>query len=68
MSDGVYQNEKFNKKLFTMLPIKKWGTGKDLAVACVYLASPGSDHVTGTCLVVDGGYLGALPVATALDL
>ncbi|MFQ3323683.1 MAG: NAD(P)-dependent dehydrogenase (short-subunit alcohol dehydrogenase family) [Pseudomonadales bacterium] len=37
-------------------PMKKWGTGKDIANACLYLASEMSDYVTGDVLNVDGGW------------
>jgi 2-dehydro-3-deoxy-D-gluconate 5-dehydrogenase len=39
------------------IPIGRWGTPADLAGAAVFLASRASDYVTGTQLVVDGGWL-----------
>ncbi len=38
-------------------PLGRWGTPEDLAAAAVFLASPGSDFVTGQILYVDGGWL-----------
>jgi 2-deoxy-D-gluconate 3-dehydrogenase len=35
----------------------RWGEPEDLTGAAVFLASPASDYVTGTVLVVDGGWL-----------
>lgn len=64
MTEAVYDNAAYNEKLFQSLPVKRWGEGKDLAAACVYLASPASDYVTGTCLVVDGGILGGPAIVT----
>lgn len=36
-------------------PLGRVGTAEEVADAIVYLASPASSFVTGTCLVVDGG-------------
>ncbi len=37
-------------------PARRLGTPDDLAGAAIFLASPASDFVTATTLVVDGGY------------
>lgn len=60
MTEKKYTDEAYNEQLFKKLPARRWGEPKDLAAACVYLSSPASDYVTGTCLVVDGGLLGGL--------
>jgi 2-dehydro-3-deoxy-D-gluconate 5-dehydrogenase len=38
-------------------PSGRLGETEDLAGTCLYLASRASDHVTGVCIPVDGGYL-----------
>ena len=38
------------------IPKGRWGTGKDLKGAVVYLASAASDYVNGSMLTVDGGF------------
>lgn len=38
-------------------PLKRWGTPEDLVGAVAYLSSPMSSFVTGSILVIDGGYL-----------
>jgi 2-deoxy-D-gluconate 3-dehydrogenase len=38
-------------------PSGRLGETSELVGTCIYLASAASDHVTGTCLPVDGGYL-----------
>ncbi len=37
--------------------LKRWGEPSDLAGGVLYLASPIASYVTGTVLVIDGGYL-----------
>lgn len=37
-------------------PLKRWGESKDVANACIYLASEMSNYVTGEVLNVDGGW------------
>ena len=37
-------------------PARRLGTADDLAGAAIFLASAAADFVTGTTLVVDGGY------------
>lgn len=36
--------------------LKRWGDVDDLVGAALFLASPAARFITGTCLVVDGGY------------
>ena len=67
MTEKIYNNTAFNEKLFKGIPAKRWGEPKDLASACVYLASPASDYVTGHCLVVDGGILGGPPIVSRTE-
>ena len=40
-----------------MIPLRRWGEAKEVADAAVYLASELASYVTGSSLVVDGGYL-----------
>jgi 2-deoxy-D-gluconate 3-dehydrogenase len=37
-------------------PAKRWGEPEDFAGTAVFLASAASDFVTGSSIVVDGGY------------
>jgi 2-deoxy-D-gluconate 3-dehydrogenase len=43
--------------ILSRIPANRWGTPDDLKGATVFLASPASDYVTGSILVVDGGWL-----------
>ena len=51
------EDEKFNKLLMSRTPAKRWGTPEDLMGPAVFLASDGSDFVSGHILYVDGGIL-----------
>jgi 3-oxoacyl-[acyl-carrier protein] reductase len=46
------------------VPLKRWGTPRDIAHAMLYLASEGASYVTGQTIIVDGGAL--LPENAAL--
>lgn len=41
----------------TKIPIGRMGTPDDIAKVAVFLASSGSDYMTGEIVVVDGGTL-----------
>jgi len=47
----------YNDYIIGRTPAGRWGEPQDLKGAVVFLAAPGSDFVTGTSLVVDGGIL-----------
>ena len=40
-----------------MIPLRRWGEPEEVAKAAVYLASDLSSYMTGSSLVIDGGYL-----------
>lgn len=43
--------------ILSRIPTNRWGMPDDFKGATVFLASPASDYVTGSILVVDGGWL-----------
>ncbi len=45
------------KALIRRTPNGHLGETKDIIGTCLYLVSPASDHVTGVCIAVDGGYV-----------
>src|SRR5579884_1073128 len=47
-----------SRQILDRIPAGRWGEGKDLAGAAVFLCSSASDYVNGHILAVDGGWLG----------
>jgi 2-deoxy-D-gluconate 3-dehydrogenase len=47
-----------NPQILARIPAGRWGEPADFAGAIVFLASPASDYVSGSVLVVDGGWMG----------
>lgn len=56
-TSALQKDETRNRQILERIPAGRWGDPEDLAGAAVFLASPASDYVTGTVLVVDGGWL-----------
>lgn len=46
-----------NAEILGRIPADRWGTPKDLAGPCVFLASHASDYINGYTIAVDGGWL-----------
>jgi 2-deoxy-D-gluconate 3-dehydrogenase len=47
-----------NPAILSRIPAGRWGEPEDFKGSVVYLASKASDYVTGSILVVDGGWMG----------
>jgi 2-deoxy-D-gluconate 3-dehydrogenase len=56
-TSALQKDETRNQQILERIPAGRWGEPEDLTGAAVFLASPASDYVTGTVLVVDGGWL-----------
>ncbi len=46
-----------NEAIISRTALKRWGEPADIVGGVLYLASPLASYVTGTVLVIDGGYL-----------
>lgn len=62
MLDGVGKQapegqEEFNRRLLSRIPLAHYGEPVDVAYGVLFLASDESRFITGTELVIDGGYL-----------
>jgi 2-dehydro-3-deoxy-D-gluconate 5-dehydrogenase len=56
-TSALQADETRNRQILERIPAGRWGEPEDLTGAALFLASPASDYVTGTVLVVDGGWL-----------
>ncbi len=48
-------SEDYKKQMLNAIPLRKLGSPVDVAKACLFLASPESEYMTGQVIVVDGG-------------
>jgi NAD(P)-dependent dehydrogenase (short-subunit alcohol dehydrogenase family) len=51
----LFADEDMVKKITETVPLRRFGTPEEMALAVLYLNSPAASYVTGECLVVDGG-------------
>ena len=56
MVKKFFTNKKFKKETLKNIPLGRLATESDVATAVVYLASNGSSMITGSSIVVDGGW------------
>ena len=56
MVKKFFINKKFKKETLKNIPLGRLATESDVATAVVYLASNGSSMITGSSIVVDGGW------------
>jgi 2-deoxy-D-gluconate 3-dehydrogenase len=56
-TEALRKDEKRYNEILSRIPMGRWGLPKDLKGAVVFLASEASDYVTGSVIVVDGGWL-----------
>jgi NAD(P)-dependent dehydrogenase (short-subunit alcohol dehydrogenase family) len=55
MNDEIFQNEEITNKILKRIPLRRIGEPEELGPLVVYLASEGSDYVTGQVIAIDGG-------------
>lgn len=55
LTERVLRNPMINKALIDQTPMKRFGSGEDVAAAAVFFASDESGFITGAELAVDGG-------------
>ncbi|MGI6160522.1 MAG: glucose 1-dehydrogenase [Christensenellales bacterium] len=58
MTGPMRSEEHRVKEMMTRIPIGRWAEPEDMAGAAVFLASDASNYMSGSTVIVDGGYLG----------
>ena len=56
MVKAFFKNKKFKNKMLKNIPLGRIATESDVATAVAFLAADSSSMITGTSLVVDGGW------------
>ena len=57
LTAGIRSDPARNAAILSRTALKRWGKPGDLTGGYLYLSSPLASYVTGTVLVIDGGYL-----------
>lgn len=57
-NEDTYPDDSWQLEVGKSIPLGRVGRAGDLLTAIVYIASRASSHVTGSALILDGGYLG----------
>jgi len=57
MTVESYNNYKKRKERTNRTILKRWGKPTDIVGATIFLASNASNYITGTEIIVDGGWL-----------
>lgn len=60
LTERVLKNPMFNKAMLDRTPLKRFGDGRDVAEAALFLSSDGARFITGAEIPVDGGMAAAL--------
>ena len=56
MVKNFFKDKKFKKAMMNNIPLGRFATESDIATAVVYLASNASSMITGSSLIIDGGW------------
>jgi 2-dehydro-3-deoxy-D-gluconate 5-dehydrogenase len=54
---ALRQDADRSRAILERIPAGRWGVPDDLATAVLFLAAPGSGYVTGSVVMVDGGWM-----------
>ena len=55
LTEITFGNEKRYENSLKNIPLRRWGSPKDMGEVCCFLCSEGASYVTGQMITVDGG-------------
>ena len=56
MTRPMFEDKKFHDFVYNMIPLKKLVDVDDIVSGIIYLSSSSAKMITGTSLVIDGGW------------
>lgn len=56
MNQSLIQNAELNQQFLSRIPVGRWGDVEDIGQLAVYLCSPHASFITGTDILIDGGW------------
>ena len=56
MTKGSYLNGELKQERDNRMIMNRWGNSSDLVGPCIFLASDSSSYITGSDIIVDGGW------------
>ncbi len=56
MNLPILDNPELNQQFISRLPVGRWGKVEEIAQCLLYICSPNSGFLTGTDIVIDGGW------------
>jgi NAD(P)-dependent dehydrogenase (short-subunit alcohol dehydrogenase family) len=56
MNTALIQNPEINQQFLSKIPVGKWGKVEDIGKLAVYLCAEESSFITGTDILIDGGW------------
>jgi NAD(P)-dependent dehydrogenase (short-subunit alcohol dehydrogenase family) len=59
MNAPLIQNAELNAQFVAKIPLGRWGKVEEVGQLAVYLCSPGAGFITGTDVLIDGGWCAA---------
>jgi NAD(P)-dependent dehydrogenase (short-subunit alcohol dehydrogenase family) len=59
MTEAAFQDQSRLDWMLSRIPLRRFGTPRDIGDTALFLASPASDYLTGEVIYVDGGWMSA---------